>query len=159
MIVTYSRVVVQSVSLFFKQNRKMKFEVIFVVLFAISSVVATKPFVATKPPRKNCGRSFIQLNKIHSSENSEPNAFPWLVAFYNLENQFLCSGSLISSRHVITGKGCKQNDRIVAHIFFVCFAYQLKYCFFFVCRGALLPSQVLKGKDKSVLFHVELCNN
>ena len=49
-----------------------------------------------------CGEKFITAA---NGTKIEQNRWPWLVAFfYWPKREFICSGSLISSRHVLTGK-------------------------------------------------------
>lgn len=49
-----------------------------------------------------CGKRGAIFGRIWGGENTELNAWPWLVAFRHLNN-FFCGGSLVSSKHVVSG--------------------------------------------------------
>lgn len=68
-----------------------------------------------------CGVPSIQTsNAISLIINGKPakkGQFPWLAAYYhngNRENGFICGGSLVSSRAVITAAHCVQNKQDIA---------------------------------------------
>lgn len=52
-----------------------------------------------------CGERFSSDSQASNETKEEANKWPWLVAFINWpKNEFICSGSLISSRHVLSGE-------------------------------------------------------
>lgn len=52
-----------------------------------------------------CGRKFVGAGMVFGGEKTTQNSWPWLVAlFYLPKNQFFCGGSLISSKHVLSGE-------------------------------------------------------
>jgi Trypsin len=72
----------------------MRFEETFVILLAICCI-----FVEG---HEYCGRKFDG-----SGKEVRSNEWPWLVALVNWpKNSFFCGGSLISSKHVISGEIC-----------------------------------------------------
>lgn len=57
-----------------------------------------------------CGRSVVTNSLVVHGEPIARGAFPWLVAMFLLKNlgpEFRCSGSLVSHKHVVTGKQSK----------------------------------------------------
>lgn len=60
-----------------------------------------------------CGKSVITNSLVVHGEPVARGAFPWLVAMFLLKNlgpEFRCSGSLISHKHVVTGKSPKNGN-------------------------------------------------
>jgi secreted trypsin-like serine protease len=52
-----------------------------------------------------CGKVSIRSGLVVNGEATQPGEFPFLTALYKLEtDQFFCAGSLITRRHVLTGK-------------------------------------------------------
>ena len=52
-----------------------------------------------------CGRKSFIAFRIFNGQQSEPNSWPWLVVFHHTpKNVFFCGGSLITAKHVLTGK-------------------------------------------------------
>lgn len=65
-----------------------------VVLFAISVANA-----------KSCGRRSNVVGTIFGGNKALKNEWPWLVAFVDRQSEsFFCCGSLISSKHVLSGE-------------------------------------------------------
>lgn len=73
--------------------------------------IETTPKIQSKnedlPFGEICGRSTVANSLVVHGEPVSRGAYPWLVAMFWLKNlgpEFRCSGSLVSDRHVITGK-------------------------------------------------------
>lgn len=81
----------------------MRFKEKFVLLFVI--FVCWVNFVQAK---SECGvPNLVLVSKIFGGEQSvkEEFSFPWLVALYHrFARTFFCAGSLISEKHVLSGK-------------------------------------------------------
>lgn len=65
-----------------------------------------------------CGQRNAVIGTIFGGEEVSRNAWPWLVAFHNrLKKKFFCAGSLITEKHVLSGKYCRtfsdQSDSIL----------------------------------------------
>lgn len=53
---------------------------------------------------ESCGRVFLQVGLIIGGKETERGQWPFLVTLFYVETaKFFCSGSLISSQHVLTG--------------------------------------------------------
>ena len=79
--------------------------------FLLLIILNVSELNATVPQQKNvdevCGKSAQGTGFIVNGKEFKRGEFPWMVAMLNkLENpaQFFCAGTLISTRHVITGK-------------------------------------------------------
>ena len=60
-----------------------------------------------------CGRPAQATAFIIHGEELKRGEFPWMVALLNkskIPAEFFCAGTLISTRHVITGKNQMQNE-------------------------------------------------
>jgi secreted trypsin-like serine protease len=80
----------------------MKFKESFVIFVAICCIYADG-----QGESENCGRKDSVSERIFGGEEVQSNEWPWLVAFVNwTENKFFCGGSLVSSKHVISGEIC-----------------------------------------------------
>jgi secreted trypsin-like serine protease len=80
----------------------MKFKDIFVILLAICCF-----FVEGQSVREKCGRKFSAIGTVFGGERTQSNEWPWLAAlFYWPKDVFFCGGSLVSSKHVISGEIC-----------------------------------------------------
>lgn len=76
------------------------FHIFAVVLFCFASDISS----ASKDLECGFGRSEF-VGYIVGGEPSTRGAWPWLVALIHTENdQFFCSGSLISAKHVLSGE-------------------------------------------------------
>jgi Trypsin len=83
---------------------QMKFTLVFVIFVAICCVLADGQ-------GESCGRKFSGSDLSFGGEQVQSNEWPWLVALiYSPKNVFFCSGSLISSKHVISGEFCQVCD-------------------------------------------------
>ena len=52
-----------------------------------------------------CGRKSTVDTRIFNGDEIQPNSWPWIVALnFILKNMFFCSGSLISNKHVLSGR-------------------------------------------------------
>jgi secreted trypsin-like serine protease len=81
---------------------QMKFKESFVIFVAICCI-----FVAGEES-KYCGRKFSASGLIFGGNKTQSNEWPWLVALVNWpKNEFFCGGSLISSKHVVSGEICR----------------------------------------------------
>jgi hypothetical protein len=57
------------------------------------------------PPKLKCGISRIGAGNVWGGVDSQPYAWPWLVALRLKENnQFFCAGNLISAKHIVSGE-------------------------------------------------------
>jgi hypothetical protein len=82
----------------------MKMKLLLVVHIAFVLVSDSN---AQKLPK--CGKSHFGIGTVISGRPSTPHSWPWLVAFFfKPENQFFCGGSLISAKHVLSGKWKQQ---------------------------------------------------
>lgn len=55
----------------------------------------------------NCGGNYSSENRVFGGEVVQKNSFefPWLVALHHrIMESFFCAGSLISNKHVLTGR-------------------------------------------------------
>lgn len=83
-------------------TKKMKLRQFFVFLLTFIGVSSDHSIL-------HCGRRFEGHGLAYGGAKSQQNAWPWLVAFENLQkNKFVCSGSLISNKHVLSGE--KKNN-------------------------------------------------
>ena len=59
-----------------------------------------------------CGRRLRYSSRISGGWNAYPGQFPWMarIEIRNHDNQFICGGTLISDRHVLTAAHCLFND-------------------------------------------------
>ena len=78
------------------------------LLFVILNVLGLS---ATVLPQKNvdrvCGKPSQTIGFIVHGENFKRGEFPWMVALLNKRKkpaEFFCAATLISTRHLITGK-------------------------------------------------------
>ena len=79
----------------------MKFKEVFVVFFLFFVI-----FVQSNPTPK-CGRKNGVQPNVRGGNPTRPNTWPWLVAFLHrkkLNKTFFCGGSLVSAKHVVSGK-------------------------------------------------------
>lgn len=83
----------------------MRVQILFVITFAVYSV-----FAGPAIKNEQCGKRVAVGGK---TEN-----WPWLVSFfYQNFNRYFCGGSLISNRHVLSGKKRnRQKDRQTLNI-------------------------------------------
>lgn len=75
-------------------------------IFLICEVTSSSPN-RHKRDVTTCGNSIRSTSLIAGGTSFPSGAFPWVVALNytkNKQTHFFCSGTLISSRHVITGK-------------------------------------------------------
>lgn len=56
------------------------------------------------PLSSRCGQISIGSGLVQGGHGSRKGQWPFAAAIYSNENEFICGGSLISSRHVLTGK-------------------------------------------------------
>lgn len=76
----------------------------FVLLFMISGVVFG--FRLSAP--ESCGQRRVLSGTIFGGSSTSRGQWPWLVAFvYRFSEKFFCGGSLISTKHVLSGKNVK----------------------------------------------------
>lgn len=77
-----------------------------VFLFCVVTLIFwSKPEPPVQTIHFDCGAKFEGIGTIFGGEKAEQNSWPWLVAFlYVPKNSFFCGGSLISKRHVLSGK-------------------------------------------------------
>ncbi|XP_076389576.1 transmembrane protease serine 9-like [Megachile rotundata] len=85
-----------------------------------SKEIRDSPYGPLQPP--DCGFSSIQHQRVVGGVPAEPGAWPWLAAlgYENKNNpsqpKWLCGGSLISARHVLTAAHCIRNDLYTVRI-------------------------------------------
>jgi Trypsin len=86
----------------------MKFKESFVIFVAICCI-----HVEAQRAREYCGRKFSATGLSFGGRRTHRNEWPWLVALIYLpKNAFLCGGSLVSKKHVISGEICKLSDEV-----------------------------------------------
>jgi Trypsin len=93
---------------------QMRFQLICLIFVAICYICVEGQSVREKCGRKLSasgqvfgGRKVQNAMRIIGGERVQSNEWPWLVVFvYSSENEFFCAGSLVSSKHVISGEIC-----------------------------------------------------
>ncbi|XP_064489484.1 ovochymase-2-like isoform X2 [Ornithodoros turicata] len=68
----------------------------------------------TAPPtcsESKCGQANIVTARIVGGGEYNEHKYPWLVAIMNQYDEFICTGSLISQRHVLTAAHCCHKQR------------------------------------------------
>lgn len=74
---------------------------------------ASKPIMSSHVFDLDCGKVEFSTGFVIGGNKTERGQWPFLVALYSLEkNSFLCGGSLITSRHVLTG-GKRTNLQLI----------------------------------------------
>jgi len=56
-----------------------------------------------------CGKANSKSTRVVNGENAQPNEFPWqifLIATDDKRRQFVCGGSIVSKKHIITAAHC-----------------------------------------------------
>lgn len=92
----------------------------------VVTTTAPRPVVTEEPPKIDirvnlndvCGKSLSTNSLIANGQPVISGYYPWLVALYNIRQlnlEFTCGGSLISNRHVVTGRYCKRQIRWRTH--------------------------------------------
>lgn len=79
------------------------FKILVILLLAINF---RSTFAANSDENEVCG-VFDQSKKYFTNDNNERWSFPWTAALIRLNGrnfEYLCGGTLISERHVVTGK-------------------------------------------------------
>jgi hypothetical protein len=74
---------------------------------SVISVTAFVVVVSGNPATtvQKCGLRSVGEGNVWGGENTKINAWPWLVAFlYRPFEEFFCSGSLITAKHVVSGE-------------------------------------------------------
>jgi Trypsin len=84
---------------------EMRFKESFVIFVAICC-----PYVEGQES-ESCGSKIGARGLSFGGEKVQSNEWPWLVALINWpKNEFFCGGSLVSSKHVISGENCRVFD-------------------------------------------------
>lgn len=67
-------------------------------------------FLAACAPRNEfCGRRAGVVGTIFGGSAVKKNSWPWITALFDrAEDKFFCAGSLINSKHVLSGKAIKK---------------------------------------------------
>lgn len=68
----------------------------------------------TRPFDDVCGQSISTNHLIFNGRAVPRGAYPWLVAVFQVKTtglNYICSGSLISNKHIVTAAHCVENDR------------------------------------------------
>ncbi|KAJ8712855.1 hypothetical protein PYW08_008159 [Mythimna loreyi] len=84
----------------------------------ITDSVAIIPYPSSKPPSSPNPQGSSQCGKVVSSPITKEQ-WPWQIALYqtkNVENKYICGGTLVSARHIITAAHCvtgKSSKRVV----------------------------------------------
>ncbi|XP_057652166.1 serine protease gd-like isoform X1 [Diorhabda carinulata] len=69
---------------------------------------------STRPFDDVCGQSISTNHLIFNGRAVPRGAYPWLVAVFQVKTtglNYICSGSLISSKHIVTAAHCVESDR------------------------------------------------
>lgn len=53
---------------------------------------------------KTCGQVQGFVGTVFGGEYVKPNQWPWIVALIHLEAGYFCGGTLLSNKHVLSGK-------------------------------------------------------
>lgn len=66
-----------------------------------------------KKSNKECGTSTRVIQLVSRSGDTKPGDYPWMAAIYDQENaavgiEFICGGSVISNKHILTGNVLNQ---------------------------------------------------
>lgn len=78
---------------------KMNFKIF---LWLVASFIDVN---GSRTSQKFCGSTDKGTGLIVGGRIAEPQKWPWLAALYYVpEDKFYCAGTLISERHVVTGK-------------------------------------------------------
>jgi secreted trypsin-like serine protease len=78
----------------------MNFKESFLFIAAIFKV-----FALSKIDNNHCGSRHTVVGTIYGGDRANRNSWPWLVALFDRKNEkFFCAGSLISEKHVLSGK-------------------------------------------------------
>ena len=99
---------------------RINLKLLLLIFFVLQQLVGTNGFHRQRrSATETCEISRIASIGSHftrhtvGDDNFQRGDFPWIVALYtNFQNQdpeFFCTGTLISARHVITGKNQMQN--------------------------------------------------
>lgn len=79
-----------------------------VLLFMVFGVVCGYRHSASE----SCGQRRVLSGTIFGGSSTRRGQWPWLVAFvYRFEEKFFCGGSLISPKHVLSGKNVKAQNK------------------------------------------------
>jgi secreted trypsin-like serine protease len=78
----------------------MNFQESFLIFVAFFEALAL-----SKIDSNRCGSRHTVVGTIYGGDRANRNSWPWLVALFDRKNErFFCAGSLISEKHILSGK-------------------------------------------------------
>ncbi|KAJ9573493.1 hypothetical protein L9F63_009153, partial [Diploptera punctata] len=82
--------------------------------FTTTTASSTSPDTTTTAPSEECGQSEAPAFRVIGGEESLPGRWPWMAAIFSNNGSktcFMCGGSLIGTRHVLTAAHCSSLSR------------------------------------------------